>query len=74
MPEAAAGRKRADHGPANSSSFNAAGRLNSGPRRIRAAESQSWPRLACASRQRALSGFFIDIILAFHLVDAAVLD
>src|ERR1700694_2992048 len=52
MPEAAASRKRADLGPANSRSFSGVRPRYLGPKRIRAAESQPWPWAACASRRR----------------------
>src|ERR1700694_334047 len=52
MPEAAASRKRADLGPANSRSFSDVRTPYLGPRRIRAAESQPWPWAACASCRR----------------------
>lgn len=60
MPDAAAGRKRSDRGPANSRSFSGGRTAYSGPRRIRVAESQACPSPACGAggmRQRALSGF-----------------
>src|SRR3982074_1514386 len=66
MPEAAASRKRADLGPAHSTSFSDVRTPYLGPKRIRAAESQSWPWAACASRTRdsgnARFPDFIDIM------------
>jgi len=78
MPEAAASRKRADLGPANSRSFSDDRTPYLGPKRIRAAESQSWPWAACASRTRdsgnARFPDFIDIMLVRHFDGRAVLD